>query len=205
LTQELIYLAKTFRSFGRVWDVPQALRHVPKADVHHFRFEDQIIFVWGCLNFLHHIFTEFHQVVHVFFKTFGTLDVKQWCNSRVRAGRKKNTSELSKCGKNGKVYQLKSNSCYTHTLARHCSQSLNTSLWRPHCITLSPVSYWTSYSLSCMNKYSALIWLQLIKSPWNHMIIILLWLNISHLKHYVLFRWCVMCNVFVPNTYYMSA
>jgi len=100
---------------------------------------------------------------------------------------KKNTSELGKCGRNGKIYQLKSNSCYTHTLARHCSQSLNTSLWRPHCITLSPVSYWTSYSLSCMNKYSALIWLQLIKSPWNNTIIlcdILLWLNISHhLKH----------------------
>lgn len=167
-----------------MWDVPQALWHVPKADVHHFRFEDQIIFVWGCLNFLHHVFTEFHQMVHVFFETFITLDV-----SARRPG-KKITSELGQYGKNYKIYQLKSNSCYTHTLARHCSQSLNTSLWRPHCITLSPVSYWMSYSLSCINKYSALIWLQLINSPWNNIMwhIIALWLNISYLKHDVIFK-----------------
>lgn len=53
------------------------------------------------------------------------------------------------------------------TLARHCSQSLKISLWRPHWITLSPVSYFTSYSLSVMNKYSADIWLQLISKPWK--------------------------------------
>jgi hypothetical protein len=66
------------------------------------------------------------------------------------------------------------------TFARHCSQSLNTSLWRPHCITLSPVSYCTSYSLSCINKYSALIWLQLINSPWNDWI----WPLKHYPKHY---------------------
>lgn len=53
------------------------------------------------------------------------------------------------------------------TLARHCNQSLKMSLWRPHWITLSPVSYFTSYSLSVMNKYSADIWLQLISKPWK--------------------------------------
>lgn len=52
-----------------------------------------------------------------------------------------------------------------YTLARHWSQSLKMSLWRPHWMTLSPVSYLTSYSLSVINRYSADIWLQLISSP----------------------------------------
>lgn len=63
------HLSEDFRSFRRVRDVAQTLRHVPKADVHHFRFDEQVKLVGRRLDFVHHVLAQLHQMVHVFFET----------------------------------------------------------------------------------------------------------------------------------------
>lgn len=69
------YLSKNFCSLWRVWNVSQAFWDVPKANVYHLGFEKQIKFIRWALDFLRHIFTQLHQCVHTFFKSFSSLNI----------------------------------------------------------------------------------------------------------------------------------
>lgn len=67
------YLAQFRLFFSRMRNTSKSLWNVPEADIHHFRFHDQMEFIRLSFDALHLIGSQLHKTIHGMFEAFGTF------------------------------------------------------------------------------------------------------------------------------------
>ncbi len=106
-----------------MWLASQSLWNIPEANVDTlWLVVDQVKLFAQILEPVNLVFRQCHHPVHLGSHSCSTLCARKYT--------------IIHCSRYWLICSL--------TFARHISQNLKMSLWRPHWNTLSPVSYWTS-------------------------------------------------------------